>query len=132
MIFRFFKTVKELAEFPDLEHRLQVIIFALAGFMKMKHDRDIVITETLRPNDKTSVHAYGRGCDVRCNDWSNEEVEDAKLFLATINYPGKSATLLVHGKGRNIHLHIQTSWRAKGISFVASAVELFKTSLKED
>ncbi len=104
-----------------MEYRLQVIIMALAGLMAMRFGRQVVITSTFREGDK-GVHGSGRGCDIRCNDWTPQELEEAEAFLQAIHYEGKAKTILVHGKGDNIHFHIQTSWRRPGILFIQERV----------
>jgi len=109
----------------DLDSRLQVVLYALAGFVWFNFGKSITITEILRTQAMQdeyykdnesykekpwlSVHQFGRGADVSIKWFTVQEVKDIEKFLKT-NFVYSTAfksICIVHDIGRGNHIHIQ-------------------------
>ncbi len=118
-----FKTDREYKEFhlDGVSIQLKMVLLALSGFVDGEYDdgRDVTITSMLQlPTDDikriSNSHREGRAADVRMNDLPDNE---QKLWKEWINQrfstgvkhaDGRPMMVAVlHGKGSNIHIHIQ-------------------------
>jgi hypothetical protein len=118
-----FKTERIKTEFPTIDNRLRVILFALSEFVDYTFNKTIMLTELWRTKaeqlaiypDKpqmTSVHQEGRGADIRVIGWfTDDECNKILKFLnATFEYNNQYQTALRHNVGQGDHIHIQVSW----------------------
>ena len=104
-----FKEVERQREFEKLHHKLQIILLDFEAVVMTRFQRPIVITSMYRPEDKDSVHAYWRGCDVALiPDVDNEALR--KEMNETFPYgDGKHDTIppLMHEGSTAPHFHLQ-------------------------
>lgn len=104
-----FKTKKLVEEFTLIDVRLRMILFVIAGFRWFTSGKETVVTSLIRKTDEKSVHYYGRGADIRANDWGGMEILKMQSFI-NIHFPygdGIHATIIFHGSGVNFHGHVQ-------------------------
>jgi hypothetical protein len=119
------------SEFADtnLDYRLRVIVYALAGFVYHNFGKNITITEILRTQEMQdlyykddpiykqskwlSTHQYWRAIDLSLKYFTDSEIEEIAKFLSHFQYGsiGKS-TAIIHDIGLGKHLHIQVSSNA--------------------
>jgi len=113
-----FKSLKLEDEFTQLDKRLQVITYAVAGFIAYKFNKDVIVTSVLRNSNKLSVHYWKRGIDTRVTPkegapiYTEEELEEIKIFCTRFLYSAepkkrKFKTLKIHDTGSGLHLHLQ-------------------------
>jgi len=123
---------KEFEE--DIDNRLKIILFALAGYLEYKREEDLIITHLMRTqkeqdaiytSDKVSqeirekyiknpfysVHQFGRGADVGITN-----IQKAKEIIEWLNtrfvYDGRYKTAILHdiGLGKHIHIQVNNLW----------------------
>lgn len=106
-----FKEDTDYEHFQELNPKLRGIVLDLASFCNYHFNKDIMVTSLFRLEDKRSVHAYGRGADIRSLDFTAEEIVKIKRYLNTtyIYDPQrpKKVTCLYHNVGLGNHLHLQ-------------------------
>ena len=113
-------------QFDVLDDRLQVICYALSGYIAQEMDKDLVITSAYRGDNKLSTHMYYRAFDFRVQPsggesiYTPEEVEKIKRFCEHFIYSSnpkkyKYKTLKIHGPA--IHGHIQVN--GEGVTEIA-------------
>lgn len=104
-------------EFAKLNMKLQIITYALDGFCLRRFNKELVVTDIYRNNEK-SVHCYFRGLDYRIKTnagvvyFTAEQVEKQKEFCKHFEYQDDGRdlpTLLVHDSGTGLHGHLQVS-----------------------
>lgn len=67
------------------------------------------ITSLIRKSDKTSVHAFGRGVDIRSSIYTEDQKNKLLQFFDDFPYDSKRPkmkTLILHGEAE--HFHLQT------------------------
>lgn len=106
-----FKEDTGYEHFQELNPKLREIVLDLASFCSFHFNKDIIVTSLFRLEDKKSVHAYGRGADIRSLDFSAEEIAQIDTYLNTTyiydpKRPNK-LTCLYHNVGQGDHLHLQ-------------------------
>jgi hypothetical protein len=112
-----FKEDKLEVEFEQVDSRLQVIAYSLAGFIAHKFDKDFIITSIYRSGNDFSVHAYWRGLDFRVQQagkksyFTKEEqdsiVDYCEQFLYdTRREKRRFKTLKIHGSVLHGHLQV--------------------------
>jgi len=102
--------IRQQWESSELHPLMIIVVLYTAALMAIKYNVLAVITSIHRPGDK-GVHGYWRGVDIRVH---NLLAGEAKQLEAEINRhfqydkarPEKKVAYL-HGKGNNIHLHLQ-------------------------
>ena len=67
-------------EFEHLDIRLQILIYAIGGFLYHRFNKFVTITDLFR-DDIKSVHHYWRGADVRTSDLTEEEGDAVVEFV---------------------------------------------------
>ena len=119
-----FKTHNLELEFLNIDSRLQVIIYALSGFVSFNFGKNITLTELMRTQEMQdsyyssnpkykikpfkSVHQFGRGADISVKYFTDEELKDIYLFLnKSFAYSNAFKTAVIHDVGLGKHLHIQ-------------------------
>lgn len=120
-----FKNVLIESEWNKINFDLKIIVSFLDIYIKKKYGVDIVITCLMRSQTQQdliykddpkykikpwqSVHQYGRGCDVRCRDWTQEQINEALNILNLIPYDEKHLTAIAHRGPAECadHIHIQ-------------------------
>ena len=123
-----FKTEREKLEYPLLQKnniKLFFILNDVATYVANKFKKDIVVTEIFRTEEenlaiygyqKSNVHMYWRGVDLRSSTFTPEEIEDVVAYVnKKYPYDKKEThkTALYHMVDNNsYHFHLQT----KGLS----------------
>ena len=106
-----FKDEEMKVQFWKLDPKLRLMLCDLENYALAMYGKEIVITDLLRPTDKTSVHFYGRGADVRSWMFNDVQIAEMKFYISQ-KYPyqgGKKPTFLYHRVGDGVHhIHIQT------------------------
>ena len=59
-------------EFEYLDIRLQIILYAIGGFLYHRFNKFLTVTDLYR-GDVGSIHHFYRGADMRTNDLTEEE-----------------------------------------------------------
>lgn len=91
---RFKGNSKDLEEeFDTLDVRLQILIYAMGGFLQHNYSKPLTITDIFR-GDVKSVHHYWRGADVRTRDLTESQGNAVAKFVNDHFIYGK----LVDGK----------------------------------
>ena len=121
-----FKTDKIKQEFlsGELDYRLQIIIYALAGFVYHRYGKGLLFTEIFRTKETQdkyyaddpiykqkkwlSTHQYWRAADISIRYFTPQEIREIVIFLKHFSYdvPSKSV-VLVHDIGLGAHIHLQ-------------------------
>ncbi len=104
-----FKSQRLREEFEAVDTRLQVILYAVAGFVKHRFDKDLIVTSLLR-DDLESVHGYRRGADVRTSNFSEEERDEIVEFVnSAFHYDSTGKETLFDERDRPgaPHFHLQ-------------------------
>jgi hypothetical protein len=121
-----FKDESISPEFDNINSRLRIIIYALAGYCWNNFGKPLTITELLRTwamqdeyykddpkyqlSKFMSVHQVGRGADISLKYYTGPEIEQIKAFLSHFLYcNGDLRSFLVHDMGFGAHLHLQVS-----------------------
>lgn len=121
-----FKTPRVEQEFKgvNIDPRLRIIIWALAGYTSLSFNKGILLTEIYRTQAEQdeiykddagyrnfkwdSVHQYWRGADVRLTTFTLNEAQSIADWLNNnFVYTGHHPTALNHDVGSGWHLHIQ-------------------------
>lgn len=118
--------IKHEFEDDNLDFRVKIIVYALAGFAYYNFGKSLTITEIFRTQEMQdayykddpiynqkpffSVHQLWRAVDVSVKYFTDSELEAIKGFLEHIEY-GKIGlkTGLIHNIGMGEHIHIQVS-----------------------
>ncbi len=66
-------------EFEHLDIRLQIILYAIGGFLYHRFNKFLTITSLYR--DDTGVHHYWRGADARTSDLTEDEGNAVVKFV---------------------------------------------------
>ena len=117
-------------QYYDLEPQMLAMLLVFED-LAMVVMSDVVYTSLIRPNNVTSVHAHGRGADVRIYNeargipdhcvGAGPDPEIANLLAHQINAmfgpfkgnDGKDhACAIIHGEGLNRHIHLQCPARS--------------------
>lgn len=113
-------------ESGKISNRLKDIISLGEQYVEMEFGKELVITDLMRTQKEQdniyasnpkyaerpwkSVHQYGRGCDLRVWEFTEEEIRKLENFFNCITYdpdrPSKK-TCLVHDVGKGKHFHVQ-------------------------
>lgn len=104
-------------QFEVLDDRLQVIGYALSGYIAQEMGKDLIITSVYRGDNKFSTHKYYRAFDFRVEPaggdaiYTPEEIEKIKRFCAHFIYSSnpkkyKFKTLKVHGPVKHGHCQV--------------------------
>jgi hypothetical protein len=96
--------------FGQIHPKLGMIFYDLACYLEDNNVKEITITSILRPQDLSSVHAYGRGMDIRA-DFS-PEIRDKATKYINGKYPYNTyshETCIYHNTGNGWHLHLQVA-----------------------
>jgi len=106
-----FKEDTDHEHFQELNPKLRGIVLDLATYCSFHFNRDIMVTSLFRLENKKSVHAYGRGADIRSLDFNAEEIAQIERYLNTTyiydpSRPNK-LTCLYHNVGFGDHFHLQ-------------------------
>ncbi len=96
---------------PGFSPKLRAIILEMAYYAWRYIEKTIVITDVIR-NDKTSVHRYGRGCDVRTHNFTDGEQLELETHLNEYFPYGNHEkpwikTCSRHDVGSGFHFHLQ-------------------------
>lgn len=105
-----FEDSKLIHEFDvDIDRKLRLILLDILWYSRCHFGKGIIVTSLVRTDDRTSVHYWGKGGDLRSRCYTFEQLKDIKQYINN-NYeyrtPGKH-TLMIHDVGRGIHIHVQ-------------------------
>jgi len=100
----------------DLDPRLRDLVEFVDLDLRRTEEREAVVTSLIRTDNPSSVHAYGRGADIRTRDWPAGLPEGLAhkinvLFVYDPERPEKQCAL-VHNVGQGTHLHLQVHPRS--------------------
>lgn len=96
---------------PALDVRLKALVCYLADYLRPFRVR---ITSILRPDERGSVHAYGRGIDLIVLGGYAQGLYEKLADYINANWPygdGTHLTAIAHDVGRGYHLHLQVKDR---------------------
>lgn len=118
-----FKAPNLMAQFNQLDPRVQGIALLVAFYFRKFWNYPAVVTSVYRSSQEqkqlrakgapavaNSPHEDWRAVDLRLNTFSHPMEELTKLVdLINFNFRREDGkpTVLVHGEGANVHLHIQ-------------------------
>jgi len=107
-----FKEETDAAFWPqEADWRLVLVFDSLCHYLRGYGVGSVVITSFMRPNDPGSVHAFGRGLDIRTHDFSQGLLEGLVLALNQRFIYDVNRTYLVAlyepNAPRGAHLHLQ-------------------------
>ncbi|KKL47600.1 hypothetical protein LCGC14_2333940 [marine sediment metagenome] len=99
----------------NLDVRLKVLLYTLDGFVQNEiGDKSIVITSIMRPENLKSVHACGRGVDIRSRHFTRREgnkivefMQKHFLYMHNNMYLVKFCLKDERGKKESPHFHLQ-------------------------
>lgn len=113
-----FKTSDLEQDFESIDKRLQVLLYAVAGFIAFRFDKDFIITSLYR-DDYQSTHYYGRGADGRTENLTRAEGDKVVKFVNSAFIYGKAGHLTLHDEREKQgdswteeHFHLQVNANA--------------------
>lgn len=90
--------------------KMRFMVCDLECYTLRMYKKEITVTDLMRPNDAGSVHAYGRGADIRSWMFTDVEIAEMKFYINT-KYPydgGKKPAFLYHTVADGaFHIHLQ-------------------------
>jgi hypothetical protein len=114
-------------EWMRCDARLQCLVAMAAHYMAWAYEYEpLVLTSLWRPSDTDSVHAHGRGADIRSRDMPDGAAEALEVWLGSVlRYspnPLKDAIRVIvyepHAPG-GAHIHLQVPDAAEPITLAA-------------
>lgn len=121
-----YKTIKELEEFysEKLNTELQLLVFAIATFIRHYQNECVIVTEVYRTKEerqklykptseyynKVGAHERWEAVDLRAWNLTSETTEAVLKFFTKSNIPRFNGLLIRHTITSNvIHFHIQVT-----------------------
>ena len=123
----YFKNERDKEMFTELNLFLILVYADLATYAKLKHNIDLVVTETITTDKQdralkrvSDAHQKGIALDIRANDINRNTVfelcdyinnkEEFKKFHY-MSFSGTTRLAYPHGEGSNFHIHLQVHQR---------------------
>lgn len=106
-----FKEPRLKRQLADLTPKCLVLLAWFNFFSFEEFNKTAFITSIIRKNKKTSVHAHGRGVDIRSSRYTKDQKDKLLLFFNDFPYDPKRPeldTLIHHDSGSGWHWHLQS------------------------
>lgn len=106
------KQLRKQWETPGLLHpKLVALVIAEDAYSQFHFGREIVVTSLVRKSNRSSVHYWGRGADIRSWTYTSAQVKELVGF-AIWEFPYDKANYVSsihHNIGRGVHIHLQVA-----------------------